>query len=96
MKKRATKQELRQKQWDTLYQRVCDIMAGACNGDDPELTDYWVGVNVLPAIVRGIELRLLPKDYTEKQSFLTAIHNADSYENAIKITDFLFEHGIRP
>ncbi len=91
---RQTKKEREQRQRDDLYRRVCDIMAGACQGDDPE-ADLWVGANMLPAIVRGVELRLLPKDYKDKHAYLTSIHNADSYDNALKLTDFLFEHGIR-
>lgn len=78
-----------------LYQRVCDIMAGACEGDDPEVTDYGVGAQVLPALVRAIRLRLLPADYEENQKHLTSIFNADDYENAVKLTDFLFRNGIR-
>jgi hypothetical protein len=93
--KRKTKDQREQEAKDALYQRVCDIMAGACQGDDPESTDYWVGAQVLPDIVRGVVMRLLPNDYKEKSAFLTSMTNADEYENAVKLTDFLFRNGVR-
>jgi hypothetical protein len=70
-------------------------MAGACQGDDPEAEEYYVPATTLPNIVRGIELRLLPANYKEHQSFLTSVYSADSYETAVKLTDFLFAYGVR-
>lgn len=89
------KKQRQKKQWNALYERVCDIMAGACQGDDPTDEEFCAGATVLPNIVWGIELRLLPKDYKEKQAFLTSIYNADKYVDAVELTDFLFRRGIR-
>lgn len=93
--KRLTRKQQETKAKADLYQRVCDIMAGACEGDDAEDPNYMVCVKVLPRIVRGVELRLLPRDYKERLAFLTASYNADEYETADKLTNFLFIHGIR-
>lgn len=94
--KRKTKQQCKQEAWDALYIRVCDIMAGAGGGDDPKDVDAWCTyIQILPNIVRGVKRRLLPPDYEEKLVQLTSIFNADEYENARKLTDFLFRHGIR-
>lgn len=93
--KRKTKEQRYQEAKAALRQRVLDIMAGACSGDDPADPEYFVCVICLPAIVRGVELRLLPEDYKEKSAYLTASTNADQYETAEKLTNFLFEHGIR-
>jgi len=88
--KRKTKQQA----WDTLYTRVCDIMATAC-GDDPEGECFTVLACNLPEIVWGLRMRLLPADYEEEQAFLTSMYNAGEYDSARKLTDFLFRHGIR-
>lgn len=94
--KRKTKQQRKQEAWNALYQRVCDIMAGASGGDNPEDADCWfTGAQILPRIARSIELRLLPKDYKERMAYLVSIFNADEYENAKKLTDILFRSGIR-
>lgn len=75
---------------------LCDIMAGASGGDNPEDADCWLtGAQILPRIARSIELRLLPKDYKERMAYLVSIFNADEYENAKKLTDILFRSGIR-
>lgn len=85
----------RSKAWKALHLRVLDIMGGACQGDDPEDDCYFVTASAIPSIVRGVIVRLLPKDYEETKAYLTAAYSMDAYDTATSLTDFLYANGIR-
>ena len=94
MKRQSMKQkEAAQKA--ALYRRLCDIMSMCESGEDPASDGFCVFLSDVPALIKAIELRLLPKDYKEKKAFLTSVHNIDEYGTAKNLTDFLFRNGIR-
>lgn len=93
-KKQKRENELKQ----ALQSRVEDIASGVTAGDtatdDP---DYWFGADELSRLVPAVRKSIIGYDDDGKEikPYLTVIGNLEHYENCLKITDFLFDHGVR-
>lgn len=95
-RKRKTKAEREAEQMAALQKRVEDIMAGA--GVEAEYDafgepcSFTMAENV-PEIARALRARF---DLTEHQEeALGRLHNADEFDNSKRLTEWLYDMGVR-
>lgn len=101
MAKRKTKAQREQEQYDALYQRVYDVVCGACGRafDDDGESDFLCPEDlsrVIPALQALFERKGHRGDeVVTLNEYLFMPHNLNHYDTVSSIASFLWEHEVR-
>lgn len=94
MAKRKTKAQREQEQYDALYQRVSDIMLGACGHIYFEEMDYMClsdASRFVPALKTAFG-----REYGDSTNhYLFSLHSLDEFDCIESTTKHLFDGGVR-
>ena len=95
MAKRLTKQQKIELEKTALYQRIEDIVLGACNGDVDQLSsDACIFPKTLGNILQAMKAAFDPED-SEELKHLWFFWNFEHYERVDKMVEFYFNAGVR-
>lgn len=96
MAKRKTREQRRQEQYEALRRRVCDIMTGA-TGTEVDDDGFSLILPDLWRVVTAVSNQLLKVDgeIPDGRKYLTNHACLEYFETVDKLTDHLFDAGIR-
>lgn len=93
MSKRRTKAQLETAAYCALWQRVADVVSGACGCAVHEET--ILGAEELSRVVPALKANFLCTEEGKANSYLFEPHCLNHYGSPNEIADFLFGSGVR-
>lgn len=103
MAKRKTKAQREREKYEALWQRVYDVVCGACgrafDEDIDTETCEWLSLEEASRVIPALRALFAVEDFEGStcpgNEWLFSLHNLDHFDSPGSITDYFFEHGVR-